>query len=82
MWSLDHWHFETNKIFKSDLKVRSSFFAEIGAFNDESLKEKVYQDYILGHKSKRNKDTNENIGKTVSKLTPWHDQIMEDFYKR
>ena len=59
------------------LKVRSSFFNEVGVFDDENLKLKIYYDYILGQKSP-NPDQNPNF----IELTREHDQIMEEFLSK
>ena len=68
-------------------QVRSSFFEEIGAL-DEDVKLKLYQDYILGHKlnkkSEKNKISKEKITKV--KLTPKLEydsmKLMEDFFEK
>ena len=68
-------------------QVRSSFFEEIGAL-DEDIKLKLYQDYILGHKLNKNIEES-RISKeriTKVKLTPKLEydsmKLMKDFFEK
>ena len=68
-------------------QVRSSFFEEIGAL-DEDIKLKLYQDYILGHKLNKNIETSKISKERITKvkLTPKLEydsmKLMKDFFEK
>ena len=68
-------------------QVRSSFFEEIGAL-DEDIKLKLYQDYILGHKLNKNIEESKILKERITKvkLTPKLEydsmKLMKDFFEK